>query len=354
VAWDYLKTYSRPIPGVTFNESELRAIYPNGAEIRLLGSGEADSLRGLYLDAVACDEFADWNKAAWGEVVRPALADRKGAALIIGTVRGRANAFYDAYMNAEDSPNWHRELLLPDQTDSLDDDELAQLKADLDPNEYRQEIQCDWDAGLKGSYFGTEMTEAEKSGRIGIVPHDPELPVHIALDIGVGNSTVVWYLQIMGPDVRAIRCEEYQRQGLPTIVPKIKRHTEYNFGDWVVPHDARVKEWGSGKTRIEQLREYGISPIIAPNITLDEGINATRSLITRIRINRDTCFRGVEALKTYRADYSDENQVYALKPLHTWETDFADALRYFAVSQHLVGNNWGGTLDYSDMDRAVI
>jgi phage terminase large subunit len=354
VAWDYLKTYSRGIPGVQFNESELRAIYPNGAEIRLLGSGEADSLRGLYLDAVAADEFADWTASAWQEVVRPALSDRKGSALIIGTVRGRANAFYDAYMNAENATGWHRELLKPEDTDSLDPGELEQLKQDMDSNAYEQEMRCNWDAGMKGSYFGEVMTHAENENRVGDIPHDPSLLVHVSLDIGVSNSTVVWYWQIQGSRIRAIDSGEYKGTGLPAIVKDIKSRP-YNWGEFIVPHDARVQEWGSGATRIEAMRELGIFATVAPNIKIQEGIDALRTVIERTEFDREKCFRGIEALKTYRAEYNEDSQVFALKPKHSWESDWADSARYFAVSLAKIGEGkWGGALDYSTQDRAVI
>jgi phage terminase large subunit len=354
VAWDYLKTYSRPIPGVIFNESELRAIYPNGAEIRLLGSGEADSLRGLYLDAVAADEFADWNKAAWAEVVRPALSDRHGKALIIGTVRGRANAFYDTYMNAEGAANWHRKLLKPADTGALDQAELDQLKLDMDGNEYAQEMECDFDAGLKGSYFGEVMTAAENEGRVGVVPYDPSLLVHTSCDIGVSNSTVIWYWQQNGSELRLIDCSEYKGKGLPFIIADYNKRP-YTYGEFIVPHDARVREWGSGVTRIESLHKLGINPTVAPNISIQEGIDALRSVLARTSFDREKCFRGIEALKTYRADYNADRDVFQLKPLHSWESDFADAARYFAVSERTISSNiWGPALDYSQQDRATL
>ena len=71
VAWEYLKRFSAPIPGVQFNESELRVDYPTGARIRLYGADNADRMRGLYFDHVVMDEYADMNPSAWNEVIRP-------------------------------------------------------------------------------------------------------------------------------------------------------------------------------------------------------------------------------------------------------------------------------------------
>ena len=96
VVWSYVKQYAGSIPGVTINEGELRADFPNGARLRLYGADNYDRMRGIYLDGVVLDEFADQPPQAWREVIRPALSDRQGWGLFIGTPKGR-NAFYDVY-----------------------------------------------------------------------------------------------------------------------------------------------------------------------------------------------------------------------------------------------------------------
>ena len=56
-AFDYMQYFSRPIPGVSFNQSELRVDYPNGGQVRIYGADNPDSLRGLYLDGIVLDEY---------------------------------------------------------------------------------------------------------------------------------------------------------------------------------------------------------------------------------------------------------------------------------------------------------
>jgi phage terminase large subunit len=101
VAWDMLKTFSRPIPGIKYNEAELRADFPNGARISLYGGDNPDTLRGIYLDDCVMDEYAQMSERLWPEVIRPALSDRKGGAIFIGTPMGH-NAFYNMYQNVKD------------------------------------------------------------------------------------------------------------------------------------------------------------------------------------------------------------------------------------------------------------
>lgn len=105
IIWDYAKFYSSVVPGVKWNESELRVDLPNGGRVMLLGAENPDSIRGIYLDGVVMDEVAQMNPDVWYEVVRPALSDRQGWAMFAGTPRGR-NLFYDMYQYALSDPTW--------------------------------------------------------------------------------------------------------------------------------------------------------------------------------------------------------------------------------------------------------
>lgn len=353
VAWTYLKDYSRCIPGVQFNESELKAIYPGGAEIRLLGAAEPDSLRGLYLDAVVCDEMAQFSPRAWTEVVNPALADREGRALLIGTVYGRANLFYEYWMSSEGKDHWYRQLLTCEDTDAIEPAELERLKADMDEGEFLQEMMCDWDAAVKGSFYGKEMNALEQAGRATQVPHDPLLQVHTSWDLGMADSTVVvCWQKLTSGEVRAIECLEFQNTGLADIVRELNTRP-YNYGQHIVPHDAKVRELGTGKSRIETFRALGLNPTVCKNATVQDGIQATRSLLPRVWFDREKCFRLVEALKTYRSEYNDERQVFNKQPLHSWESHFADSVRYFALMEQQIGDGIWGEMDYSNLNRAA-
>lgn len=354
IAWQYLKDYSRDIPGVQFNEAELRADYPNGGQIRLLGAAEPDSLRGLYLDAVVLDEMAQMAPRAWTEVVRPAISDRAGSALLIGTVFGRANLFYEYYRDADTKRDWYRQLLTVHDTDSIDPNELELLRQDMDEGEWAQEMECDWDAAVKGSYYGKEMNAAEKAGRVTNVPHDPDLQVITSWDLGMADSTVITCWQRVGSgELRAIECLEFQNTGLADIVRELKDRP-YVYSDHILPHDAKVRELGTGKSRVEVLRSLGINASICRNAHIQDGISAVRGMLPRVWFDREKCFRLVEALKTYRSEYNDERQVFNKAPLHSWESHFADCVRYFALMENQLSGGWGQPLDYSQLNRATI
>jgi phage terminase large subunit len=89
-----------------YNQTELRADFINGARITLLSSENPDSLRGIYLDGCIIDETAQINSELINEVITPALSDRKGFMILVGTPKGMANLFYDYYQKAQGDPNW--------------------------------------------------------------------------------------------------------------------------------------------------------------------------------------------------------------------------------------------------------
>ena len=178
VAWGYLKKYAGVVPGVQFSEVELRADFANGSRIRLYGADNADvRLRGIYLDDVVLDEYADFAPSLWGEVIRPLLADRQGRAVFIGTPKGH-NGFYRVYADADGKADWFRLMLRASETGIVDADELVAAATQMTPDQYAQEFECSFEAAIQGAYYAKELLAAEKDERVADVPVDPVLPVH--------------------------------------------------------------------------------------------------------------------------------------------------------------------------------
>lgn len=153
VAWDYLKHYTGSIPGRTINEGELSIALPSnggGAKIRIFGADNPDALRGLYFDGVVLDEVAQMKPEVWGEIIQPALADRQGWAVFIGTPKG-INLFSELYYRALDfvsrgSVDWYAMSYPVTETKALPQDEVERLKGELSDNAWRQEMMCDFSA----------------------------------------------------------------------------------------------------------------------------------------------------------------------------------------------------------------
>ncbi|MCI0429074.1 MAG: hypothetical protein L0210_00825 [Rhodospirillales bacterium] len=331
VAWDYLKRITAGLPEVRHHETELRCDFFGDRRITLYGSDDPDSLRGLYLDGVVLDEYAQMDPRVWSEVIRPALADRKGWALFIGTPMGR-NAFFELYEHAKADPTWFAALYKASETRIIDAEELAAARTAMTADEYAQEFECSFTAAIAGAYYGALLNDAETAGRIGRVPWEPALQVHTAWDLGVGDATAIWFCQLHGREVRIIDYYESSGVGLDHYVRQL-RQKPYVYGQHILPHDARVQEMGSGKTRVETLQSLGVWPRVLENGSLEDGINEVRKLLPRCWFDAANCARGLEALRHYRTEWDERRRTFGGKPLHDWSSHAADAFRYLAVGQ---------------------
>lgn len=329
VAWGYLKQFTAPIPGVAINESELRIDLPNGGRVRLYGADNYDRLRGIYLDGVVLDEYADMDPRAWTEVIRPALADRGGWASFIGTPKGR-NAFWETYERARASEDWFDLRLKASETGLIAPAELEALKAEMSEDEYARELETSFDAAVEGAYYARLLTQAEADKRIGRVPHDPGVEVHAAWDLGIGDSTAIWLAQFVGREVRLVDYIENNGVGLDWYA-KTLREKPYTYAPLILPHDAQARELGTGKSRQEMLEGLGFRTRIAPKLSVEDGIEAVRRLIPRTWIDEAKCAVGLTAIRDYREKIDPKRRV-SLGPLHDWTSHAADALRYLAVA----------------------
>lgn len=330
VAWLYVKRFTAPIPGVKLNESELYVEFAhNKARVRLAGADNYDRLRGAYLDGVILDEYGDMHPAAWPEVIRPMLADRKGWATFIGTPKGR-NDFHTKWEEATGNGNWFSLMLTGSESGLLDDEELADMRATMTPEQFEQEIECNFNAAVVGAYFGKEIVAAERAGRITKVERDPAVPVHMSWDLGIGDSTAIWCWQAAPDGVRVIDYYENNAQPLAHYV-KVLRDKGYTGRDWV-PHDARARELGTGRTRVETLQELKRDVALVPAHTIMDGINAARVSFAKFWFDETACRDGLEALRQYRSDFDEKLKVFKNTPRHDWTSHAADAFRYLAMA----------------------
>lgn len=332
VAWAYLKQYTAPIPGVQVSESELSVVLPkNGARIRLYGSDNYDRLRGLYLDGAILDESGDQDPRAWSEVVRPALSDRGGWATFIGTPKGR-NEFYRIHQLAETDDDWFSAKLRASETGLLSSEELQDARKTMTAEAYEQEYECSFDAAVKGAYYGKDVAEAEKDGRIGKVAHDKNADVFAAWDLGIGDMMSIWIFQVVGQEWHFLRYYENNGFGLDHYVDWIKG-LPFRVDLHFVPHDGAARELQSGKSRIEFLEGRGFEMggsdenqcVLRHNV--EDGINAVRMRFNRFWFDAEHCAKGIDCLRMYRSEFDEKNQTLKPRPLHDWASHGADAMR---------------------------
>lgn len=329
VAWVYLKQATSGI-AQEVRESELRIILPNGAWITLYGADNPDALRGIYLDGVIVDEIADCRPSLWGEVLLPTLADRRGWAVFIGTVKGK-NHFYDMWENAKNDPSWFSLLLKPEDTHVLSNEDLQELQKQMDEPQYAQEFLCDFTAAVKGTFYADQIQQLEAEGKITPRPlYDPDLPVQCAADLGYTDSTAFWFWQEAPDGIRII--DYYQAQGEPlNHYIDMLESKPYNYERVWLPHDARAKTLQTGRSTVEQILETGLPCSITPNLKVLDGINAVRKILPDCHFDLATTHEGVEALRAYKREFNELTKSFRDKPLHNWASDGSDAFRYLAI-----------------------
>ena len=314
IAWDYMKQFTDKIPYIKFNETELRVDLPNGSRITLLGSENSDGLRGIYLDGCVIDEYANVNSRLFPEIIRPALSDRKGYCVFIGTPAGMNNNFYELYQHANGADDWFN----------------YKAKEVMGEKKYLQEFECDWIANIEGAVYGDVIGKMDDNKQLARVPYDPALPVSTAWDLGVSDHSAIIFYQQNGSVINIIDYHEERGQGLPYYI-KMVDNKDYVYKNHFAPHDIEVTEFGNGKTRREVATQLGLRFKVVPKIPLEDGIHATTMTLPRCYIDTDHCKKLIDALRHYHRRYVDKDRMFKTKPVHDWSSHAADAMRYLAV-----------------------
>ena len=201
--WDYLKYYTNVLPDVQYHETELRCDLPNGGRIQLLGCERPDTLRGLYMDGCVLDEVSQMPPRLWTEIVRPALTDREGWMVAIGTPAGH-NAFFDLFDYAMHNENWFAKSYKASETKIVAEEELEEAKKLMPPEIYEAEFECSFDSAGIGSIYGKSLQLAEDQNRITKVPYDTKLKVSTFWDLGMADKTAIWFVQQVGSALHLI------------------------------------------------------------------------------------------------------------------------------------------------------
>lgn len=312
------------------NSQEMKIRFINGSLLQLVGSDNVDALMGTNPYGVVFSEYALQDPRAY-QFIRPILAANDGWALFVSTPRGKSNHLYALYQIAKESENWKCIKLSLDDTKHISEEAMTQERQELSEDMIQQEYYTSFDAGIEGAYYARYIDKMRLESRIGDVPWEAGFPVHTAWDLGVRDSTTVIFFQHVGASVRIIDCYENSKQGLEHYV-KVIQNKPYTYGRHIAPHDIQVKELGTGMTRLEKARQLGIKFIVAPSISIVDGIESVRSLLGKVWIDEQKCQPLIKALDNYRQEYDAKKRIYRTTALHDWSSHFCDSLRYLAIT----------------------
>src|SRR5690606_29150005 len=288
------------------NDQEMFIRFINGSTWQLVGSDRYNSLVGAGVAGVTLSEFALANPAAWG-YIRPMVEANNGWAAFISTPRGR-NHFKDMFDMAMRRPDWFAQALSINDTKALTDEQIADsleeyialYGEDIGRAQFEQEYLCSFNAAILGAFYAREMLAVRSEGRIDeTLEAVPDVPVHRAWDIGVRDDTSIWWFQVIGAQVYVLACYSDHGAGAEHYAEVIEqRNRQYGWKDGIdyVPHDAKVKEWGTGRTRVETMQSLGLNPRVIPQAGLLDGINAVRKTLPRCVFNARCEDVGIPAL----------------------------------------------------------
>ena len=338
-AWDYIKQFANKIPGTKFNESELRCDLANGARITILGAENDQAIRGISLDGCVFDETQSIKPTIFPEVIRPALADRKGWCIFIGTPKGRNN-FYQLYEQAKKNPKWYACTYKASETDILDEEELQAARDVMSKDLYEQEFECSFQAAITGSYYGTIIEDLVREKRMVSNLFDEDIDVETWWDLGMNDQTAIWFVQRYKKEIRLIDYYENTGHGLDHYADVLKKKG-FEYSTHIFPHDVKVRELGNyAKTRLEALLDLGIVGEVAPKLSIEDGIEAVRKNLVNCWFDKDKCATGIEYLKAYQKKWDDKAQVFKSKPQHSYASHCADAFRTGIAGQGIELSNW--------------
>lgn len=325
----------------TKDEQQMFIRFKNGATWQVIGSDRYNSLVGAGVAGVTFSEWALCNPSAWG-YIRPMVEENDGWATFITTPRGRnhAKAMYDM---ARGNPRWFAELSSINDTGALTaeqlDESLKEYEAlygeDLGRAQFAQEYECSFNAAILGAFYAREMAQVRREGRIAEIEPLEGQPVHRAWDIGVRDDTSIWWFQVVGTQIFILDCYSASGAGVDhyaEVIAARKAERGWQDGSDFVPHDARVKEWGTGRTRVETMQGMGLNPRVVPQAGKLDGINAVRRTLPRCVFHPRCEEQGIAALEQYRREWDDDKKAFKASEVHDWSSHLADAFRYLAMA----------------------
>lgn len=303
----------------------------NGSLIAVVGSDNYNNLVGTNAIGMVFSEYALQDPMCY-QFLRPILLANNGWAIFLSTPRGK-NHLWELYEMAKNSSDWFVMKLTLDDTKHVSQEEIAKEieRGEISEALAMQEYNCSFDIGIEGSYYSKYIDKLKLNGHIGKVPWEPGFPVHCAFDLGMRDATTIVMWQNIGQEIRVIDCYSNSDVGLEHYA-KYLQSLEYTWGKMFAPHDIAVRELGTGLSRLERARQLGIKFITAPNLSLEDGIEAVRATLPKMWFDEKKAAPILKALDNYRKEYDSKRKVYKDHPLHDEHSHYADAVRYMCLS----------------------
>lgn len=330
IAWRLIQKFWDQIWDFKYNSSELIVTYtPNWSTISLFGAENPDSLRWLDLKWVIFDEYAQQPSNIYSEIVFPMINANGWWVTWIWTPKGK-NAFYQLYQRAIKDDRFYTTLLRYTDTKLLTDEQIQDARKEMTEEEFEQEYSCSWEAYMRGSVYGKELSLAHSEWRVKEWLYDPELEVYTFWDLWVSDAMSIWFVQISGWQIRII--DRYSNTGywLEHYAEVIK-NKPYSYKNHYFPHDIRQREISTWLTRMETAIKllWDICKIV-PMSSIESGIDAWRLLFKNVWIE-SKLEEFINNLSLYQYEWDDKLWQFKKQPIHDFTSHDADWFRYMAI-----------------------
>lgn len=302
----------------SINTQELKITLKNGSKIQVIGSDNPDRIMGTNPVGVVFSEYAMQDPRIF-TLITPILNNNGGWAIFNSTPRGK-NSFWELLNLAKTSKQWWSCHLTLNDTKHVSVDKIEEdiNNSVITRDMVQQEYYTSFDLGVVGSYYAKYLDRMRLNQRIGDIPWLSDYPVYTACDIGVADPTCIIFFQVIGSNVRVIDFHQDTRSSLEDFIAVL--HTKpYLYGGHYAPFDIKVQEWGLGMTRYEKARQLGVEFEVAPppaRISQMDGIEAVKTLFSRMSIDEIKCEELLKSLENYRKEFVEKTGTYKLKPIH--------------------------------------
>lgn len=316
------------------NKTDMQVDLINGSIYQVVGTDYVDRLVGSNPIGVIFSEYSLQDPLAW-DLIRPILAENGGWAIFPYTPRGK-NHGYRRYQKAKANPKWFAQILTVADTNAITEEAIEEERKDgMSEEMIQQEFYCSFEAGIPGAYFSNQIIQARRDGRITRVPHYTELPVDTWWDIGMDDCTSILFTQDVGRELHIIDYYEHSGEGMPHYA-KVLKEKPYVYGQHSGPHDLKVKELGTGKSREATARALGIRFVIQRKVKYKtDSIEAARNIFSRCWIDETKCERLLDCLENYRKEWDEKRKVFLEQPEHDWSCHGSDAFQNLAMGHGL-------------------
>jgi len=234
----------------------------------------------------------------------------------------------------EADPMYEKQLM------SIKDDQLRKAWLEWDREAY----------DVKWWIYTSQIKQARDENRVTTVPYEKWLPVNTARDLGISDAMTIWFYQKVWKEIRIIDSYSNQWEWFGFYADVLNQRW-YTYWQHYAPHDISVRELGTGKSRLDQAREYWINFSQVPNVWIRDWINTARKTFAYCYFDRIKCKTSLEHLEVYRKERDDKHQVFKNKPYHWPESHFADAFRYMCLS--VEDEIIGSTVETTDFSHLV-